>query len=145
MSGISIRLSRRVPWSQDGSRKTLPVLFVGHGSNMGMETRGREWLLVGWQAGLALFRPDLLKMGQNQTFIRTDLTSEGEEGNRWWTSPGANGACLAARQELFDHLDHKAASAEMGKERGASCGERHQKNLSIGLTTRGRRRWVETH
>lgn len=87
-----------------------------------METRGREWLLVGWQARLALFRPDPLKMGQNQTFIRTDLTSEGEEGNRWWTSPGANGACLAARQELFDHLDHKAASGEMGKERGLHVG-----------------------
>lgn len=32
-SGISIRLSRHVPWGQDDSRKTLTVLFVGHESN----------------------------------------------------------------------------------------------------------------
>lgn len=88
MSGISIRLSRRVPWSQDVSRKTLRVLLCGpriqHARLTGMETRGREWLLVGAPAGLALFRHDPLTTGQNQTFIRADLTRErrGTDGGR---------------------------------------------------------------
>lgn len=69
-----------------GLQEDAPCSVCGTGIRCarlaGTETRGRERLLVGSRAGLALFRHHRLKTGQNQTFIRTDLTSEGEEGEQ---------------------------------------------------------------